>query len=70
LFTLAAVFLAPAARCRGVTSDVRLDVVAADPNLSALLEQEDLSSNRDPAPGCCLSMIFCENRFPLFRIMR
>jgi hypothetical protein len=33
------------------------------------LEQDDLSSNRHPALICCLSMIFSENRFPLFRIM-
>jgi hypothetical protein len=33
------------------------------------LEQDDFSSNRDPALSFCLSMIFSENRFPLFRIM-
>jgi hypothetical protein len=33
------------------------------------IEQDDLSSNRHPALICCLSMIFSENRFPLFRIM-
>ena len=36
---------------------------------SARLEQDDLSSNRHPALVYCLSMIFSENRFPLFRIM-
>jgi hypothetical protein len=34
-----------------------------------LLEQDDLSSNRHPALIFSLSMIFSENRFPLFRIM-
>jgi hypothetical protein len=33
------------------------------------LEQDDFSSIRHPALSFCLSMIFSENRFPLFRIM-
>jgi hypothetical protein len=33
------------------------------------LERDDLSSNRQPTLVYCLSMIFSENRFPLFRIM-
>jgi hypothetical protein len=33
------------------------------------LEQDDFSSNRHPALSFCLSMIFSENRCPLFRIM-
>jgi hypothetical protein len=33
------------------------------------LERDDFSSNRHPALCFCLSMIFSENRFPLFRIM-
>src|ERR1700686_4348252 len=33
------------------------------------LERYDSSSNRHPALAFCLSMIFSENRFPLFRIM-
>jgi hypothetical protein len=33
------------------------------------LERDDLSSNRHPALALCLSMIFSENRYPLFRIM-
>jgi hypothetical protein len=33
------------------------------------LEQDDFSSNRHPALSFCLSMIFSENRYPLFRIM-
>jgi hypothetical protein len=33
------------------------------------LEPDDLSSNRHPALVYCLSMIFSENRCPLFRIM-
>jgi hypothetical protein len=32
-------------------------------------ERDDFSSNRHPALSFCLSMIFSENRFPLFRIM-
>jgi hypothetical protein len=38
------------------------------PNESAL-ERDDFSSNRHPALSFCLSMIFSENRYPLFRIM-
>src|SRR6202051_2352412 len=34
-----------------------------------VLERDDFSSNRHPALFFCLSMIFSENRFPLFRIM-
>jgi hypothetical protein len=33
------------------------------------LERDDFSSNRHPAPGYCLSMIFSENRYPPFGIM-
>src|SRR5215211_6369877 len=33
------------------------------------LERDDFSSNRHPALSLCLSMIFSENRYPLFRIM-
>src|ERR1700723_780376 len=32
-------------------------------------DRDDFSSNRHPALSFCLSMIFSENRFPLFRIM-
>ena len=32
-------------------------------------ERDDFSSNRHPALSFCLSMIFSENRYPLFRIM-
>jgi len=35
----------------------------------ATLERDDFSSNRHRAPSFCLSMIFSENRYPLFRIM-
>jgi hypothetical protein len=35
----------------------------------AVLERDDLSSNRHRALSFCLSMIFSENRCPLFRIM-
>src|SRR5438034_7694360 len=33
------------------------------------LERDDFSSNRHPALASCLSMIFSENRCPLFGIM-
>jgi hypothetical protein len=33
------------------------------------LERDDFSSNRHPDLSFCLSMIFSENRYPLFRIM-
>src|SRR5262245_32323405 len=35
----------------------------------ALLERDDFSSNRHPALAFCWSMIFSENRCPLFGIM-
>jgi hypothetical protein len=38
-------------------------------NRSAALERDDFSSNRHPALSFCLSMIFSENQYPLFRIM-
>jgi hypothetical protein len=37
--------------------------------MSPRLERDDFSSNRHPALSFCLSMIFPENRCPLFRIM-
>jgi hypothetical protein len=33
------------------------------------LERDDFGLNHDPALAFCLSMIFSENRYPLFRIM-
>src|SRR5215211_6306284 len=36
---------------------------------SIRLERDDFSSNRHPALGYCWSMIFSENRYPLFGIM-
>src|ERR1700704_5156429 len=33
------------------------------------IERDDFYSNRHPALSFCLSMIFSENRHPLFRIM-
>src|ERR1700704_1806034 len=36
---------------------------------SSVLERDDFSSKRHPALSFCLSMIFSENRYPLFRIM-
>jgi hypothetical protein len=37
--------------------------------LDRVLKRDDFSSNRHPALGYCLSMIFSENRYPLFGIM-
>jgi hypothetical protein len=34
------------------------------------LKRDDFSSNRHPALALCLRMIFSENRYPLFGIMR
>src|SRR6516165_9216820 len=36
---------------------------------ASTLERDDFSSNHHPALALCLSMIFSENRFPLFGIM-
>jgi len=33
------------------------------------LKRDEIRMNRHRALGCCLSMIFSENRFALFRIM-
>jgi hypothetical protein len=37
--------------------------------MSARLEHDDFSSNRHRALSYCWSMIFSENRYPLFGIM-
>ncbi|UWU79142.1 hypothetical protein N2603_11980 [Bradyrhizobium huanghuaihaiense] len=34
------------------------------------LKRDEIWMNRHRASGCCLRMIFPENRFALFRIMR
>src|SRR5882724_12099355 len=36
------------------------------PGDPAILERDDFSSNHHPALSFCLSMIFSENRYPLF----
>jgi hypothetical protein len=46
-----------------------LDQFVPEQIRTGTLERDDLSSNRHPALVYCLSMIFSENRFPLFRIM-
>src|SRR6266852_2133942 len=38
-------------------------------SMAPALELDDFSSIRHPALSFCLSMIFSENRYPLFRIM-
>ena len=40
-----------------------------DAEIKIQLDRDDVSPNRHPDLSCCLSMIFSENRFPLFRIM-
>jgi hypothetical protein len=45
------------------------ELVGPDSSGECFLERDDLSSNRHPALSFCLSMIFSENRAPLFRIM-
>src|ERR1700674_3501940 len=42
---------------------------SGNPDSQQALERDDFSSNRHPALSFCLSMIFSENRYPLFRIM-
>ncbi|HXL29220.1 MAG TPA: hypothetical protein VN968_08015, partial [Bradyrhizobium sp.] len=44
-------------------------VAAAGIFVFSILERDDFSSDRHPALSFCLSMIFSENRYPLFRIM-
>jgi hypothetical protein len=61
------------------SNDFRFCKVSAPPGLDLhvmnpardylFLDRDDFSSNRHPALSFCLSMIFSENRFPLFRIM-
>ncbi|MVT50419.1 hypothetical protein GPL17_07920 [Bradyrhizobium yuanmingense] len=41
----------------------------AAPRRSSALKRDAIRMNRHRALGCCLSMIFSENRFTLFRIM-
>ncbi|MDI3566220.1 hypothetical protein [Bradyrhizobium sp. Arg816] len=37
--------------------------------LAMRLKRDEIEMNRHRALGCCLSMIFSENRYALFRIM-
>jgi hypothetical protein len=39
------------------------------PGAGACLKRDEIGMNHHRALGCCLSMIFSENRFTLFRIM-
>jgi hypothetical protein len=45
------------------------DELGAFSRPGARLERDDFSSKRHTAPAYCGSMIFSENRFPLFGIM-
>jgi hypothetical protein len=47
----------------------KADVRQASGFMRSRLERDDFSSIRHPALSFCLSMIFSENRYPLFRIM-
>src|SRR5712691_7457573 len=47
----------------------RLAFRAATARQATPLERDDDSSNRHPVPAYCWSMIFSENRYPLFGIM-
>jgi hypothetical protein len=60
----------PAAEGRTVAPSARLRD-AQNPKLgyAAGLERDDFSLNRHPALAYCWSMIFSENRYPLFGIM-
>src|SRR5467141_4840739 len=66
---------APSQHDRRVERTIKPDAVAERGPAIALrernsaLERDDSSSNRHPALSFCLSMIFSENRCPLFRIM-
>src|SRR6267143_5235025 len=66
---------APSQHDRRVERRIKPDAVAERGPAIALrernsaLERDDSSSNRHPALSFCLSMIFSENRCPLFRIM-
>src|SRR5712671_1594861 len=51
------------------TADHASPYIARARKRSQPLERDDFSSNRHPALSFCLSMIFSENRSPLFRIM-
>jgi hypothetical protein len=55
-------------RSAGEEADALLRAFESQP-LDRLLERDDFSSNRHPALASYLSMIFPENRFPLFGIM-
>src|SRR5580693_8981918 len=56
-----------AERCRRIGSILTLMFVLRAHALA--LERDDFFSNRHLALFFCLSMIFSENRYPLFRIM-
>jgi hypothetical protein len=47
----------------------RIGLSQASPAPGAALKRDEIGMNRHRALGCCLSMIFSENRCALFRIM-
>jgi hypothetical protein len=53
----------------GIYLMLRGETAQSSTGFGRTLERDDFSSNRHPALSFCLSMIFSENRFPLFRIM-
>src|SRR5260370_39268936 len=50
-------------------SSAQRPAVTAKLTFQFTLERDDFSSNRHPALLLCLSMVFSENRYPLFGIM-
>ncbi|MVT72141.1 hypothetical protein GPL20_03285 [Bradyrhizobium cajani] len=63
--------MAVAALCRdGPGHDQEARTVAADQGRGKVaLKRDEIGMNRHRASGCCLSMIFSEDRCALFRIM-
>jgi hypothetical protein len=45
------------------------DALGARTSRGRRLKRDKIAMNRHRALGCCLRMIFSENRFALFRIM-
>jgi hypothetical protein len=51
------------------TREEAIAAIDKERTLPDVLEQDDFSSNHHPALMLCWSMIFSENRYPLFGIM-
>src|SRR6185312_9039798 len=61
------------ARAKSPARENRMKIIGFTPvrlgRGAGLLDRDELWLDRNPALAFCLSMIFSENRFPLFRIM-